>query len=112
VGSYTAQLAIQISTSIIHSNAKLYSSKTHDKTEIWLVWQDTTGLNITGQRFDQNGARQGLEIVLLAHATAVLQLYGASGQANASDVHLDITYKKTEAGVEKTFIASFTQNGQ
>ena len=42
----------------------------------------------------------------------MLQLYGASGRVIASTVELDITYKQTEAGVDKTFIASFTERGR
>jgi hypothetical protein len=73
-----------------------------------LVWQDKTAQNIIGYRFNEYGAKQDQEIILLTHATAVLQLYGASGQATATAVDLDIMYKKTDAGVDKTFIASFT----
>jgi hypothetical protein len=84
----------------------------HDKKRFWLVWQNKTGQNIIGQRFNQSGARLGKEIVLLTHPTALLKLYGASGQANASDVDLNITYKKTEDGVDQIFIASFTKEGK
>jgi hypothetical protein len=77
-----------------------------------LVWQDKTAQNIIGQRFNEYGAKQDQEIILLTHATAMLQLYGASGQATSTPVDLDIIYKKIEAGVDQKLIASFTEKGE
>ena len=109
--TYTGQDPIQM-TAKIRYNAKLYFSKTHDKKNFWLVYQRLPGKHIFGKRFDEFGAKEGHRIKLLTPETAVLQLYGASGRVTASTVELDITYKKSEDGVEKTFIASFNEKGE
>ena len=102
---------IQISVSVVDSGAKLYSSVNHDGKTVWLVWQDKTGQNILGQAFDEFLDPIDSEKVLLNTATGNLKLYGNSGRISASIVDFDITYKETENGVEKTFIASFTKQG-
>jgi hypothetical protein len=76
------------------------------------VYQRLAGKDIFGQRFDEFGAMKGGRRRLLSPGTAELQLYGASGRVTASTVELDITYKKSEAEVEKTFIASFNEIGE
>jgi hypothetical protein len=43
--------------------------------------------------------------------TGNLKLYGNSGRISTSTVDFDVTYKETEGGVEKTFTASFTDQG-
>jgi hypothetical protein len=40
-----------------------------------------------------------------------LELYGNSGRISTSTVDFDVTYKETEGGVEKTFTASFNDQG-
>jgi hypothetical protein len=108
---YTDGGLTKISNSIIDPVAKFYSSVNHDGQRIWLVWQDYTGQNIYGQKFDSSGNPQGSEKVLLNRPTGNLELYGNSGRISTSTVDFDITYKETEGGVEKTLIASFTDQG-
>ena len=102
---------LKISVLEVDSGAKLYSSVNHDGQTIWVVWQDKTGQNILGQAFDEFLDPKDSEKVLVNTVAGNLKLYGNSSRISASIVEFDITYKETENGFEKTFIASFTKEG-
>ena len=111
VSGYTSGIHVKISESEIKTGERLYSSKTHDQG-FWLVWKDKAGGHIFRQRFDSSGELGISKTTVFPGQTGMLEIYGASGPADAGSVEkLNITYKKTEYGIEQIYVALFNYKG-